>query len=150
MNFDFSEILDDPRFQSAIGPDKYEQYSSDEAGQQMIEDFENDSQTLMTLTDNGGGDVITFREWHGFYFWKSHHSTTNGASHNLEDLFDDPAFDHPPHDIAIESKYIPKEVIEKFAKKLLITLNNLLGSTATEIQINGTDFKLAGDELVEV
>jgi hypothetical protein len=68
----------------------------------------------------------------------------------LEDFFNDPAFDHPPHDIAIESEYLPVEVIERFAKKLLITLNNLLGSTDTEIQINGTDFKLAGDDLVEV
>ncbi len=150
MNVDFSEILDDPQFQAAIGSEKYDQYSSDEAGQQILEDFGNESQTLMTLIDNGGGDIIAFQKWHGFYFWNSIHSTTNGASDNLEDLFDDPAFDHPPHDIAIESKYIPKEVIEKFAKKLLITLNNLLGSTDTEIQINGTDFKLAGDELVEV
>ena len=150
MNVDFSEILDEPRFQAAIGAEKYDHYCSDETGQQMIEEFENESQPLMTLIDNGGGDIITFRQWHGFYFWNSHHSTTNGASDNLEDLFNDPAFDHPPHDITIVSEYLPEEVIKRFARKLLISLNNYIGDTATEIEINGTIFKLAGVELVEV
>lgn len=149
MNVDFSEILDDPRFQAAIGPDKFEQYSSDEAGQQMFEDFENESQTLMTLIDSGGGNRIAFQKWHGFYFWNNAHSSDNGASDNLEDLFDDPAFDTPSDQIEIECEELPIQTIHKFAKKLLQRTNENYGSDK-EIQINGTDFKLAGDELVEV
>ena len=150
MSVDFSEILDDPRFQAAIGPDKFEQYSSDEASQQMIEDFENESQTLMTLNDEGGGDVITFREWHGFYFWNSMHTNTIGASDNLEDLFDDSAFDSPPDQLEIEGDALPIETIQNFAKKLLSNLNKNIGWSDSAIRINGTDFKLTGDELVEV
>jgi hypothetical protein len=150
MNVDFSEILDDPRFQSAIGPYKLEQYSSDETGQQMIGDFENESQTLMTLIDNGGGNSYGFYNWHGFYFWNNAQSSDNGASDNLEDLFDDHVFETPPDQIEIESVELPIETLCKFTKKLLITSNNLIGWIDTEICINGKYFKLAGDELVEV
>jgi hypothetical protein len=149
MNVDFSEILGDRRFQAAIGPNKFEQYSSDETGQQMIEDFENESQTLMTLIDNGGGNSYGFYKWHGFYFWNNTQSSDNGASDNLEDLFDDPVFVTPPDQIEIESEELPIETLCKFAKKLLQRINENYGSD-DEICINGTDFKLAGDELVEV
>jgi hypothetical protein len=149
MNVDFSEILDDPRFKASIGSGKYEQYSLDVTGQQMIEDFENESQTLMTLIDNGGGNSYQFYKWHGFYFWNNAHSSDQGASDNLEDLFDDPVFNTPPDQIKIESRELPIETLRKFAKKLLQRINQNYGSD-DEICINGTDFKLAGDDLVEV
>ncbi len=149
MNVDFSEILDDPRFQAAIGSEKYDQYSSDEAGQQMLEDFGNESQTLMTLIDNGGGDIIAFQKWHGFYFWNNAQSSGNGASDNLDDLFDDSVFETPPDQIEIESEELPIETLRKFAKKLLQRINENYGSD-DEICINGKYFKLAGDEFVEV
>jgi hypothetical protein len=36
MNVEFSESLEDPRFQASIGPENYKRYCSDDTGERVL------------------------------------------------------------------------------------------------------------------
>jgi hypothetical protein len=142
-SMDFHELLQNVKFKAAVGPEKLALYSGPDGIHAMWEDFERESENVLTVFA-AHASWIDFNRWHGFFVWQWTDTSEEGASDALENIFGSYPFENwSACDGEIRSEKLPLETLKKIALKLLPEEDD-------QIRINGSLVKRQGSELVEV
>jgi hypothetical protein len=144
---EFHELLENEKFQAAIGAEKLALYLNEDGSSLMWEDFENEASPAFVL-EGEHKMGIWIQKWHGFYIWSDAETSTDGAADSLENLIGEYLFE-------LESWGASDPVIRRFEgsdislQNLKSFASNLIANN-DEIKIDGKDYQKIGGELVEV
>lgn len=140
---EFHELLENEKFKSAIGPEKFALYSGENGMDSMWEDFYNNSETVLVIEAvHSSGDF--FRQWNGFFVWENPDLGEIAAAEDIESCFGEHIEGNwSSCETAIHSTTLTVETLKRLAL-------NLLPDDGDFITINKKTYERHNGELVEV
>lgn len=140
---EFHELLENEKFKAAIGPEKLASYLVPDGTDAMWEDFERESENVLTLF-SVHSSPIDFSRWHGFYVWQWSDTGESSVSDDLVSFFGKYPFENLS---ACEARLQSKELSNETLKRIALSL---LPDEGDEIRINASLFRRDDGDLALV